>query len=85
MMRHMTRRPPEKQPGFSWGRNVSDDEGVVVYRLFRRDIFSRLYVEERRFDFDVPRYMIARSLRTARRCLRDCVDEIDLRAMGIAA
>lgn len=81
----MTRRAPKKQHGFSWGRFPMGDTGIVCYRLFRRDIRGTLHmlVVDTRDGMD--RIEIASRLRVGRRILLDQVDEIDLRAMGLAA
>lgn len=81
----MTRRPPKKSAGFSWGRFPMGDTGVVSYCLFRRDNRGALHWHILDFKGDETRYEIARRLRTAKRRLRDRVDEIDPADMGVAA
>jgi hypothetical protein len=80
----MTRRAPKKSAGFSWGR-FPMGEGLVCYRLFRRDHSGSLHMLAVDFRPGMPRVAVARQLRAARRALRDQVDTIDLRAMGVAA
>ena len=80
----MTRRAPKKSAGFSWGR-FPMGEGLVCYRLFRRDHSGSLHMLAVDFRPGMPRVALARQLRVARRALRDQVDEIDLQAMGVAA
>ena len=80
----MTRRAPKKSVGFSWGR-FPMGEGLVCYRLFRRDHSGSLHMLAVDFRPGMPRVALARQLRIARRALRDQVDTIDLQAMGVAA
>lgn len=80
MTRHLTRRPPKKQGGFSWGRFPLGDTGIVSYRLFRRDYRGVVHMETRLCSAKSVA-ATAQSLRVARRLLRERVDEIDLRAM----
>lgn len=84
-MRHFTRRMPKKNGGFSWGRFPMGDGGPVCYRLFRRDYRGALHIASLTFGRSLDRRHIAYDLRRARHALRDRVDEIDLRAMGVAA
>lgn len=79
--RHLQRRPPRKTRGFAWARLV-DDEGVV-YRLTRADESGRLHMEQRGFSKACERAVIARVVCTARNRLRDTVDEIVLRQLGL--
>ena len=81
----MTRRAPKKQQGFSWGR-FPLGEGIVAYRLFRRDFRGVVHMLAVDFRAGMARAELARRLRVARRALRDQVDEIELRdRYGIAA
>ena len=80
----MTRRAPKKSVGFSWGR-FPMGEGLVCYRLFRRDHSGSLHMLAVDFRPGMPRVAVARQLRAARRALRDQVKAINLRAMGVAA
>ncbi len=80
----MKRRTPKKAAGFSWGR-FPMGEGLVCYRLFRRDHAGSLHMLAVDFRPGMPRVALARQLRIARRALRDQVDTIDLQAMGVAA
>ncbi len=85
MNRHFTRRAPKRNEGLSWGRFPTDDGSAVTYRLFRRDHTGRLHFEARTFlSSDRPLY-IASHLRRMKRELRNRVDGIDLKAMGVAA
>lgn len=79
--RHLQRKPPRKTRGFAWARLV-DDQGVT-YRLTRGDERGRLYAEQRAFSKECDRAMIARVVCTARHRLRDTVDEVVLRQLGI--
>ncbi|WP_045769512.1 hypothetical protein [Xanthomonas albilineans] len=82
MTRHLTRRAPQRNGGFSWGRVLPDDN-TVTYRLFRRDHSGALHISQLTFDAQTSRRAIANDLRRARHKLRDSVDEIDLVAMGV--
>ena len=85
MSRHFTRRAPKRNEGLSWGRFPTDDGSAATYRLFRRDHTGRLHFEARTFlSSDSPLY-IASHLRRMKRELRNRVDGIDLKAMGVAA
>ena len=79
----ITRKLPAHRGVFSYARIPVS--GGVVYRLFRRDQDHVLHAELLSFHPDCERRLIARDLRKARRRLRDRVDEIDLRIMGVAA
>lgn len=88
MNRHHTRRPPKKNPGFSWGRFPVVTGGNVTgveWRLFRRDNTGKLHFDYRFFPVGESPALIAVVLRRARNQLRDTVDAIDLAAWGIAA
>lgn len=84
MTRHLSRRPPHKCCGFSWGRFPLGDGGPISYRLFRRDQGGVLHMAMLDFSPATPRSAIARALRPKCRQLRDCVDEIDLVLMEAA-
>lgn len=85
--RHLRGRPPKKTGGFCWGRVIID--GVVVYRLFRRDqrgathYFTRVYTPEELASDARIRVRIAHEINRARHALRDQVDEVDLALMGV--
>lgn len=79
--RHLVRKTPRKTRGFSWSR-LPDDQ-AVTYRLTRADVRGRLYAEQRRFPRDCSRGVIARVVLNARHRLRDTVDEISLRQLGV--
>lgn len=86
MNRHLTRRPPKKQHGFSWGRFPLGDTGLVSYRLFRRDHAGAVHMIPLVLVPGASRGVFAAQLRTACHGLRDKVDEIDLRLKwGLAA
>lgn len=85
MSRHLARRAPARNGGFSWGRFPVADRGVVAYRLFRRDHRGALHTSILHFYPRDHRREIALALRAACHRLRDRVDEIDLAAMGFAA
>lgn len=70
----MSRRPPKKSSGFSWGRFPMGDTGVVSYRLFRRDLAGQLHIHLLDFRGE-SRQQMARRLATARHELRNRVDE----------
>ncbi|MGV1119197.1 hypothetical protein [Xanthomonas translucens] len=84
MNRHLSRRTPQSNGGFSWGR-LQPGEHTVTYRLFRRDLTGELHCSLHTFHIATPRRSIANDLRRARHKLRDKVDEIDLAAMGVTA
>lgn len=79
--RHMARKAPRKTRGFAWGR-LSGDE-VVVYRLTRGDVHGRLFLEQRAFSLGCERSVIARVVNAARHRLRDTVDDVILRQLGV--
>lgn len=79
-----TNRLPKKGNGFSWGRSVRD--GVVIWRLFRRDQNGTLHWKQMVYiRNNCARLQMANELNKARHTLRDQVDEIDLAIMGITA
>ena len=85
--RHRRGRAPKKTAGFSWGRVVGDSS--VTYRLFRRDQRGALHYFMQSYSFDELandpriRVRIAHEINRARHALRDQVDELDLRLMGV--
>ena len=87
MGNHLRGRAPKKTGGFCWGRTIID--GVVVYRLFRRDqrgathYFTRVYTPEELARDRCIRARIAHEVHQARRLLRDQVDTVDLALMGV--
>ncbi|WP_313211531.1 hypothetical protein [Stenotrophomonas sp.] len=85
MSRPVTRRAPQRNGGFSWGRFPMDDTGAVAYRLFRRDHRGALHTSILNFYPRDQRCEVALALRQACHRLRDRVDEIDLAAMEVAA
>lgn len=85
MSRHLQYRRPNETQGFAWGRVLTDDANLVTYRLFRRDHKNALHSHAVSVFSHTERKVLAGQLRRARRHLRDLVDEIDLRAMGVEA
>lgn len=77
-------RAPRGHMGFSWGRYPLAHDIGVEYRLFRRDLTGRLHMVGRRFLPGQPRKEIAVSLWHARITLRERVDAIILRQLGVA-
>lgn len=80
-----TRRAPGKGHGLTWARFPTVDGSAVIYRLWRRDHNRKPHQVEKQFHTDAEPAHIARVLRQAKRQLRDDVDHIDLKAMGVAA
>lgn len=78
------RKLPSHRGCFSYAR-IPQEGGGVIYRLYRRDLNRVLHAELLPFHPDCSRRQIARYLRQARHRLRDRVDEIDLRIMGVSA
>lgn len=85
MNQDISRRPPRKLGGFSWGRFPASDTDIVAYRLFRRDNTGATHVENLHFHLRDQRRQVALALRAACHRLRDRVDEIDLVTLGVAA
>lgn len=84
-MKEFRHKRPNPSTRFSWGC-VPSLAGGVTYRLFRRDMKGALHVEMRRFEPDhVERHDVARKLNAMRHSLRDRVDELDLKFMGVEA
>lgn len=81
-MRHHTPRQPKKTHGFSWGRSISAD-GLVTWRLFRRDQRGAMHWIQLTPHASWPRHEIAENLQRARHALRDQVDVVDLALMGV--
>lgn len=81
----VVRRSPTKNTGFSWGRFPMGPSGIVVYRLFRRDLTGAVHIEPLHFYPHDQRPAVALALREACHRLRDRVDELDLAAMGVTA
>ena len=80
--RAITRKLPQHRGVFSYSR-IPMIGGSVVYRLFRRDQRGALHCEMRNFHPGYPRQSMARDLNRARHALRDQVDEVDLKLMGV--
>jgi hypothetical protein len=76
----MIKRKPNKRPtgaGFSWGRKT--EAGVTRWLLFRRDHARKVHQSVVEFGESADPWTVARTLRAAKKRLRDQVDEIDLR------
>lgn len=85
MSRALCHKRPNPGTRFSWGRVVGGG-GAITYRLFRRDVKGALHVEMKRFEPDhFERADIAPILKAMRHALRDRVDELDLKFMGVEA
>lgn len=82
MTRHLTRRMPGKRNRFCWVR-IPQDSGGVLYRLYRRGMDSKVFAVVHAFPEGSPRAGIAGVVNRLRHRLREHVDEIDLRAMGV--
>lgn len=79
--RHLGRKAPRKTRGFAWGRLAG--ESWVAYNLTRGDVGGRLYLERRTFPIDTDRRVIAHVVNKARHRLRDTVDDVILRQLGV--
>lgn len=84
MTRLLVRKLPTHRGAFSYAR-IPTAGGGVIYRLFRRDQRYILHAELLPFHPDCDRRTIARVLSEARHRLRNQVDDIDLRIMGVTA
>lgn len=80
---HHARRAPRKAGGFSWGRFPVEDGRAVSWRLFRRDLTGKLHSYHLDFAAHVSRAHVAERVWRARMALRDRVDAVDLRALGL--
>ncbi len=58
-------------------------DGVVCWYMFRRDQRGKIHHFKLCESTDTPRDWVANNLRRSRHALRDRVDEIDLRLMGV--
>ena len=81
-MKRPAHRCPKKSRGFSWAR-VPQASGGLAYRLYRYDMRGVMHAKVLRFDAGTDRTAITPILRTARRELREFVDDIDLKFMGV--
>jgi hypothetical protein len=81
-MRHHQPRQPKKTAGFSWGRSIAAD-GSTIWRLFRRDQRGSLHWRQLIPNQEWSLSKTATELNRARHLLRDQVDEIDLKLMGV--
>lgn len=76
-------KQPKKTRGFSWRRGYSTETGVTGWRLFRWDCHGKLHGAELYAMPEAPRWQQAQQLRLHHHQLRDEVDEIDLKALGL--
>jgi hypothetical protein len=83
--RHLVRRAPKKNGGFSWGRFPMGDTGIVSYRLFRRDENRALHTSIADFAAGTSRSAIAEVIACKRNELRDRVDMLAFLGWEIAA
>ena len=83
--RHWNRKPPRKTRRFSWARVPNTELGIVDYRLMRGDEVGALHHEMRTFRVDTARSDIARLVWAMRIRLRERVDEICFRQLGVTA
>ncbi len=83
--RQWHRKAPRKDGVFSWSVIYHVDIGMLDYRLFRRDVFGALHSEMRTFRVDTARSDIARLVWAMRIRLRERVDEICFRQLGVTA
>jgi hypothetical protein len=82
--RHLVRRAPKKNGGFSWGWFPMDN-GVVSYRLWRRDEHNALQFAIADFSPGTTRQRIAEVVNVKRNELRDRVDMLAFLEWEIAA
>jgi len=81
---------PTGKGTFSYGRVPCVDTrefGAVTsisYRLFRRDQNGKLHPKFFNFAADTDRAEIAKTLNEARHQLRNLVDDIDLKLLGVS-
>ncbi|SDY08248.1 hypothetical protein [Lysobacter enzymogenes] len=86
--RHLTeRREPAKGRRFAWGRIPAAGDGeferFTTWHLFRRSETRRLHGTQVSAGHHLTRAQIAVLLREARNGLRDYVDDLDLRHLGV--
>ncbi len=82
MSAQFNNRSPRRKGRFCWAREITP--GVVRYRLFRRELTGRVQPKTCTFHPGMSRSQIAEILNQERHALRDRVDEIDLRSLGVA-
>jgi hypothetical protein len=80
-MKPVTPRQPRNRNGFCWVRVIRD--GAITYRLFRRDLRGVTHYEFHTFRTE-PRQVVACTLMEARHRLRNLVDDIDLKLLGVS-
>lgn len=78
----MTRRMPHNRNSFCWAR-IPQDDGGVLYRLYRRDMRRAVHAALRNFPAGCDRHTIASEINVARHQLRNAVDDVDLALMGV--
>lgn len=81
-MRHTIPRQPKNREHFCWSRVVTQD-GWVAYRLFRRDQRGVVHYRSVPFECGTDRKVIAVTINGERHDLRNSVDDVDLRLMGL--
>ena len=86
-MRHLDRRAPRAQFGFSWGRVLHPGLGgtaFVEYRLFIRERDSgKLYAEFVKVPNGTPRANLARLIRARRAQLKWVRDRLEFERLGL--
>jgi hypothetical protein len=81
--RHAQDRAPRGHMGFSWARFMLGHRDRVTYRLFRRSIEGRVWMEARTFHIVEPRADVAAELWRMRIRLREQVDAVDFKTLGL--
>ena len=76
-------KQPKKTRGFSWRRGYSADSHVTGWRLYRWDCHGKLHGQEFYAMPEASREEAARLLRAACHQLREEVDDVELRALGV--
>lgn len=77
----MNNRSPRNKNRFCYMREVMN--GVVRYRLFRRDMTGRTHHKSCVFYDGMDKRQMAEILNQERHALRNRVDDIDLKSMGV--
>lgn len=79
----MKRKLPNKHHRFAFARIPVD--GGVTYRLFRRDLTNRIHFAQITLGEGMDRMQFACALWRLRKELRERVDEIEFRLLGVVA
>jgi hypothetical protein len=82
MTRSITHKRPTGRGSFSFCR-IPQQNGGVLYRLYRRDMKGKLHVIRLTYLVEPDRHLVARQLQLNRHVLRGFVDDIDLKIMGV--